>query len=370
MNPDPAIVHVTESLSRLGGVESVLLHMLETDKTSVALAILDAPSQHKENIIGLRRNKLCGVRSIRKSAKSLGYYGKPTIYHNFAGVSILQDFIGASPSILFLHTDSPDIFRLLDRRLGSFDGIIASGEDLRKSVSRQIVGHGIPTIGVQYPIPSAFYAGRAREAGSPIKIGYSGRLAREQKQCLRLIEFVEVLAGMEVEFEIEIAGGGECEDELRRRLPGKLTKFLGILSGNDLARSYLSWDFIIVTSDYETGPLVAMEAMASGTIPILPDIPCQAVRLLPASLPKYAVGDMKSAASIVAKIVHSEEIELLSPKMQMLVSERGIATFQGVISDFVSSLGHVNLSRRLPRKAQLSDFIPFAALNNLEDKIR
>ena len=40
-------------------------------------------------------------------------------------------------------------------------------------------------------------------------------------------------------------------------------RFLGRLNERQMSEAYGGWDFLICTSEYETGPLVALEAMAA-----------------------------------------------------------------------------------------------------------
>ena len=88
------------------------------------------------------------------------------------------------------------------------------------------------------------------------------------------MDIAELACGLRdrgVDFAIEIAGAGSCERELRERLErdalSERATFHGWLNAEFLYGELLpSLDVLFVSSDAETGPLVAWEAMAHGVL--------------------------------------------------------------------------------------------------------
>ena len=77
--------------------------------------------------------------------------------------------------------------------------------------------------------------------------------------------------GAGVAYELLIAGGGPDENWLRGQLSDAAdsgrVRFLGTLAGNDLVEQvYSRVDALLITSLWETGPIVAWEAMAHGAV--------------------------------------------------------------------------------------------------------
>lgn len=122
----------------------------------------------------------------------------------------------------------------------------------------------------------------------PIRIIYAGKLSREKG----LLPFIDGLREIAEEpdmppVSLELAGG--CKDSLvSQRLasvdwedlrPGVLSerpfsiKYLGLLSQDQLAAAFRRNEIFVLPSYYEGIPLVLMEAMACGLIPVSTDLP-------------------------------------------------------------------------------------------------
>ena len=91
---------------------------------------------------------------------------------------------------------------------------------------------------------------------------YVGRLARE-KAVDRLLEAARVEG-----VTLAIVGDGPERAALERAFAGTPTRFLGFLTGDDLAAAYASADLFLLPSDTETLGLVTLEAQASG-LPVI-----------------------------------------------------------------------------------------------------
>lgn len=115
---------------------------------------------------------------------------------------------------------------------------------------------------------------RGREAGDLVRVCFAGKVSYA-KGAAELLDAVDKLndEGMS-DFELIICGGCQ-EDELKRRLnnlPDNV-KYLGMLSQDELAKVYKTCDIFVLPSYYEGLGLVLIEAMASGLVPIVTDLP-------------------------------------------------------------------------------------------------
>lgn len=122
--------------------------------------------------------------------------------------------------------------------------------------------------GVELPV-------RSQEAdGKGItRLGYCGRLEQPAKRVLDLVSICEALDQRAVPYHLTIAGTGNDECELRRRMTrheaeGKV-KFLGKLPlAGIYDRLYPNIDILLITSDREMSPLSVREAMIHGVVPV------------------------------------------------------------------------------------------------------
>ncbi|MEI9863121.1 MAG: glycosyltransferase [Limisphaerales bacterium] len=160
---------------------------------------------------------------------------------------------------------------------------------------------------------------------------------------------------------------GSQESQLRQQLVGKPVQFLGRLNEVQMAEAYHNWDFLICTSDYETGPLVALEAMAAGVMPIMPDIPCQATSLLRENgFATYPQGDLAAAAALIADLAGQKNQTASRKKIRRLVAERKPELFVARLS---AELGKIleapGRSRRMGTPCGLAELLPFAIRSRL-----
>ena len=88
---------------------------------------------------------------------------------------------------------------------------------------------------------------------------YVGRLSHE-KRLNWLYAPITQIANVRLAF----IGSGPAEKHLREKFEGTNTKFMGYITGKELAQAYASADVFAFPSDTETLGFVAMEAMASG----------------------------------------------------------------------------------------------------------
>jgi glycosyltransferase involved in cell wall biosynthesis len=157
-----------------------------------------------------------------------------------------------------------------------------------------------------YGVETQVLGARERGDASPLCIGYSGRLEQSQKRVGDLPLVAQALDAIGVRHAWAIAGDGPEEGSLRRDMPAGRTTFLGPLAVGEIAPLlYARIDALIVPSAWETGPLVAWEAMAA-------DVPVVASRYLGSGLEDalrheenallFDPGDAEAAARQLARI--------------------------------------------------------------------
>jgi glycosyltransferase involved in cell wall biosynthesis len=355
-------LHLTESLVRLGGVETLVRQLIAGAPGNHAAALLDAPPTGIEKGIGLRSGKHAGAILLRHAARVHFPRVRHLVFHNFAGMMMLSGVIPHERKCLFLHTNSADVFALLPERLPYLDTILVSGRDLAEELHAKFPDLQVPVTAVEYPLDDRYFDLPPRPPGGRLTLGYSGRLEVEQKQVLRLVGLCRTLEARGVDFTLEIAGGGSALEELRRQLPAAHCRFLGTLDAAGLRAAYQRWTFLVCTSDYETGPLVALEAMAAGVIPVLPDIPCQATDLVAdLDFPLYPSGDMAAAAAIIGTLADHPSSGELVARLKAKVADRRIDRFIGRIDAVLAEAAARPALGRTPAVPRgLAEFLPFA----------
>ncbi|HET9334692.1 MAG TPA: glycosyltransferase family 4 protein [Gemmatimonadota bacterium] len=163
--------------------------------------------------------------------------------------------------------------------------------------------------GVETPAPGP--SGRDHE-DPRLRVGFAGRLEQPQKRVLDLPLVSAALERLGVPCHWRVAGAGPEEAALRSGLPPDQAELLGTVASSDLpARLYRQIDALLVTSSWETGPLVAWEAMAEG-------VPVVASRYLGSGLESalrheenallFDVGDVEEAARQLARLARDRPL--------------------------------------------------------------
>ena len=366
----PSNIHISESCIRLGGVESLIRQILLSDPLSSAAGILDLDSGGADRAMGLRKHRFSSAVSIRRAAKSYRLSAETVIWHNFAGLMMCGAVIPCDQSILFLHTNSTDVFDLLPERIPYLHGILTSGDDLKKEIHARIPKVPLPVIPLEYPLPSAVMRGPSRVAGSSIMIGYSGRLEITQKKVLRLEEFCRALNAAGIHFNLEILGAGSAEQALRKILKPWNPSFLGQCSSGEVMKIYGKWDYSVCCSDYETGPLSILEGMVAGALPVYPEIPSQAAKVLhELDYPRYTPGDMKAAADLILKLEQEGKGEQMRTALSRALEHRTPMKF---VEDMNQALAVIAWERRQvmipPLPYGFKEYLPFVLRSRLPEK--
>jgi glycosyltransferase involved in cell wall biosynthesis len=101
-----------------------------------------------------------------------------------------------------------------------------------------------------------------------LKIAWVGRLDDQQKRISDLPSILRNLDTKNISYILSIAGDGPCKGDLERDLRVWIerdqVRLLGFLDKDSLDSVYNTHNTLLITSEWETGPIVAWEAMLSG----------------------------------------------------------------------------------------------------------
>jgi hypothetical protein len=170
-------------------------------------------------------------------------------------------------------------------------------------------------------------------AGDPaacLRLAWVGRLEQPQKRVHDLPPLLEALQARGIEAQLTVAGDGEERPALEQALAPWMergrVRMLGHIDQRRLAdRIYGHHHALVITSAWETGPIVAWQAMASGMAVVssryvgsgLED----ALRHDTTAL-LFPCGDVAAAAEALARLRQSALLERLSRGGHALVAER------------------------------------------------
>jgi len=170
-----------------------------------------------------------------------------------------------------IHGFQPDLFEDLAASEAAVDAVVCTNK-LTVRMTDQLTSHGTDRIlyapyGVELPEPAPEFTWRDRDR---LRLAYSGRLEEWQKRTSDLATIANQLVSESVPFELRVAGSGPDEKAFLAQLSPEAsgqTEMLGFLPPEELqAKVYEHADIVIIPSLWETGPIVAWEAMAAGAL--------------------------------------------------------------------------------------------------------
>jgi len=166
------------------------------------------------------------------------------------------------------------------------------------------------------------------EAGI-LKIIWVGRLDQAQKRVMDVVEIAKFLDEMGLDYQLSIAGDGPQRYELEKGLEVQIAKekvrFCGKMNKDSLYSLYRDSHVLLITSEWETGPIVAWEAISAGcTVVSSRYTGCKAEQTLlhKETALLFGVGDTRDAALKVSILRDQRIRETIQAKSKRLVKER------------------------------------------------
>lgn len=176
-----------------------------------------------------------------------------------------------------LHGLQPDFLQDFARYRDQLDAVICTN---RLAGAMAVAWSGLDPARVLYA-PYGVEAGAAGEEGKerrgdgdrdgPLRLAYAGRLEAVQKRVYDVVEILRQGVGSGLDLTLTVAGEGPDDDGFRAAVAAaglsERVRHLGALDAADMGpRLYDRCDAMLVTSSWETGPIVAWEAMARGLV--------------------------------------------------------------------------------------------------------
>ncbi|MDI1253512.1 glycosyltransferase family 4 protein [Thermomonas sp.] len=175
---------------------------------------------------------------------------------------------GKSRAILSVHGIERFLYSDMQHFGGILDGVVCTNQ-LSRALSTSLgavsedrvlyAAYGVPER--KHPVAKSF-DGR-------LNIVCCGRLETPQKCCMDLVSIVAGLRARGVPFRLDVVGDGPDRPQLQTMLANEIADgsvvMHGYVSADDLdTRIYPDAHALILTSSWETGPIVVWEAMAHG----------------------------------------------------------------------------------------------------------
>jgi glycosyltransferase involved in cell wall biosynthesis len=229
-----------------------------------------------------------------------------------------------------LHALQAEYYGDLRRHGAGIDAVIATNRLACRLAKEQGGMEPSRVLYAPYGVPVPPWQIPAGDPAAMLRLAWVGRLDQAQKRVHDLPPLLEALDAQGVQAQLDIAGDGKRRSPLERELAPWIergrVRLLGHLDQRGLAdRIYGHHHALVITSSWETGPIVAWQAMASGMAVVSSRyvgsglegaLQHDATALL------FPCGDAAAAAGQLGRLRHAPLLERLSRAGHALVRER------------------------------------------------
>lgn len=248
----------------------------------------------------------------------------------------------------------PPYFADLIRYRDSIDSVVTSGE-LIADACRMLCGieeQRVASIGGGVRAPNT--PPERRTARKPVRLIYAGRLDRDQKRIMDVAPFLDELDRCHIPYQMDIAGSGPAETELRSLLApriaaGSVRMHGWVESAALFEKTYPATDVFVHFAAWEGMTIAPREAMAQGVVPVISQFTGQRAErqfIEGETALTFPVGDAAAAARCVGRLLNEPGLmERLSSAAA--ASQTGKYSFEGALDAWRDAL---NLAIDLPSK--------------------
>ena len=296
---------------------------LHPSKSGVSTVAIENPTGTREG----RTRSICRIIDRLKPDAIIGV----NIPDAYVAVERLRARGAKSPHcVMTIHGIQPDLYDDAEEFKNVLDAVICTN---MLACRLAVNGAGVEDKRVFYApygvVPSS---GGTNEGGDNgvLRICYVGRLDCFQKRVQDIPAIITALESAGIPYILKIAGGGPAENALKEQLSGQIrrggAKFQGVLSQADVEkRIYASSDVLLVTSFWETGPIVIWEAMARGVSVVTSRYfgsGLEGALKHGKNCMMFPIGDVAAAAKCLGTVYNAEERSNLAAYGRELVQRR------------------------------------------------
>lgn len=168
-----------------------------------------------------------------------------------------------------------------------------------------------------------------RSPNKRLRIVWVGRIDTKQKRVSDLVSFVKILDNKGAKFNLSVVGEGPYMNSLRKSMDSWISAGIvemhGLIPKDQISSFYKGKDILLITSEWETGPIVAWEAMAKGLVIVSSRYVGYAKEgslLERETALMFEIGDMEDAAQQVLRLYDENLFMKLSCNGRSLVLNR------------------------------------------------
>lgn len=152
-----------------------------------------------------------------------------------------------------------------------------------------------------------------KETANFVRIGYAGRLVKQQKRTDLLPKLILQLEKRKIEYLLQIAGDGDCfpmlEEFIHENGLEKKVQLLGRIPKSKMDKFWKRQDIFINISEYEGTSLSMLEAMSYNCVPVVTEVSGAREFIVPGQNGYICtVGNFEMMAKCIDELFHNREL--------------------------------------------------------------
>lgn len=229
------------------------------------------------------------------------------------------------PVIYIFHGDFKHYYNVLNEYENIIGNVITVSEYLKNKIENLAISNPkLKLESVKFPVPLAEKI--KRTPSHKIRLTFVGSLS-DRKGVISLFDIANLLEKQSIDYHLSIIGQGEKEFDLKELFrKNKNITFFGKLDNREVYKIYAKQDIILLPSKGEGLPVVIVEAMKHGVVPIATNLESGIPELIEHSVNGFTVelGDYMSYVDYIEQL-HYNRSQL--KKMSKLCIEKSEKMF-------------------------------------------
>ena len=229
--------------------------------------------------------------------------------------------------IITLHAIEADYFEDLRQFRAIVDAVVVTNKLTLALVAQESLIPEERILYAPYGVKMSTFKSPLPKSDDLLRLAWVGRFEQTQKRVHDLVSILKRLDQISFPFRLSLAGDGpdatSLQEQLQPWIRSEHVRWMGRLDRHQLQHQvYDQSDVLLITSSWETGPIVAWEAMAAGLVVVSS---CYVGSGAEGALKDgktallFPVGDCEAAASAVAKLLDSNlRISLANSALEMV----------------------------------------------------
>lgn len=301
------------------------------------------------------------------------------VYEAFSRV---KKRLGDSRLVMTIHAIEANYFADLNDYHSIIDAVITTNRLTELIIKK---GNAISSNRIYYApygVHEAEGTEEVRRDYECLRLAWVGRIENRQKRASDLYGILEELDKLGVDYTLGIAGTGEIHGDLERGLEdwvknGKV-EFYGVLRKEEMPSFYSKHNVLLITSQWETGPIVAWEAMSYGLAVVSSEyIGSRAEKTLihNETALLYPIGETKEAALQIKRLVNQDLRKDIAESGRAIAISRysalaSIVTWEYTFESIMRLRNKVQLSFRVQKRRPASGRLESLVGTYISEKIR